>query len=273
MKKNKKNKPKWKNIIVIFIFLIALIVFVIASIKLINHYFDSKEINEEVNKLNEITKIDNVKNGQAVNKENASKNEPYWDYIKMDLMDVDLTSLKKINDDTVGWIKVNKTNVNYPVVQTNDNSYYLTHSFYKEYNMAGWVFADYRSDFNNLDKNTIIYAHGMNNGTMFGSLRKILDSDWYNDINNHIVNLSTDKENTLWQVFSIYHIKTTNDYLKVNFNNNKDFNNFINMLKKRSDVKFDASVDENDKILTLSTCYNKSEKVVLHAKLIKKGRK
>lgn len=272
MKKIKRKNMKWKNIIVIFIFLVALVVFIIASFKLLNHYLDSKEINEEINKLSEATDIKDVKDGQALKNGNINRNDPYWDYIKMDLMDVDLDELKKINDETVGWVKVNGTNINYPIVQTNNNDYYLTHSFYKEYNEAGWVFADYRNDLDNLDKNTIIYAHGRTNGTMFGSLKNILKSDWYNNVDNHIVKLSTETENTMWQVFSVYHIKTTSDYLKVSFNNT-DFSSFINKLKGRSDVEFNTIVNENDKILTLSTCYNKTEKVVLHAKLIKRAKK
>lgn len=164
---------------------------------------------------------------------------------------------------------MNGTNINYPFVQTYDNRYYLTRSFDKSYNQAGWVFLDYRNSIDTLNKNNIIYAHGRLDETMFGSLKNILTSGWVNNINNHIVKLSTEKHNTLWQVFSVYKITTTNDYIQVYFSSNSEFLEFGNMLINRSNYKFNTNINENDKILTLSTCYNDYEKVVLHAKLIK----
>ena len=143
-------------------------------------------------------------------------------------------------------------------------------TFNKTYNSAGWVFLDYRNNINELSKNTIIYAHGRLDTTMFGSLKNILSSGWINNTNNYVVKLSTETENTLWQVFSVYHIPTTNDYIKVNFYSNEEFNKWSSMLLNRSAHNFNTTINENDKILTLSTCYNDKEKVVLHAKLIKK---
>ena len=105
---------------------------------------------------------------------------------------------------------------------------------------------------------------------MFGSLKNILKSAWLNNSNNYVVKLSTETENTLWQVFSIYHIPTTSDYIQVNFSSNEEFKNWTNMLINRSSYNFNTNVSENDNVLTLSTCYNDEEKVVLHAKLIKK---
>ncbi len=92
-------------------------------------------------------------------------------------------------------------------------------------------------------------------------------NEWLNNTNNHVIKMSTKYENTLWQVFSIYHIPTTNDYIKINFDSNETFGN---MLIERSMHNFNTSINENDIILTLSTCYDDYEKMVLHAKLIKK---
>ncbi len=117
----------------------------------------------------------------------------------MNLIDVDFSKLKEKNSDTIAWIKVNGTNINYPIVKTTDNDYYLNHSFDKTYNDAGWIFMDYRNTLNN-DKNTIIYGHGRLDKTMFGTLRNILKSSWLNNTNNYVIKMSNDKENTLWQV-------------------------------------------------------------------------
>ena len=144
----------------------------------------------------------------------------------MNLINVNFKDLKKINNDTVGWIQVNGTNINYPFVQTKDNTYYLKKDFNKKYNSAGWVFMDYRNNISNFDKNTILYAHGRVDGTMFGSLKNIIKSNWYNVKSNHVVKLSTEYENTLWQVFSIYRIPQTSDYLNIDFSSVKSMKNF-----------------------------------------------
>ena len=273
-KKKKKYKLKWKNLIALLIFLIAFIFLIKSGIDLINYFIDTNNTNEEIKSIEDAVKIEEVPDSDNTEiieqKEDIPEDNPYWDYIKMNLISVNFDDLLKINNETKGWIQVNGTNINYPFVQTSNNDYYLTHSYDKSYNQAGWVFMDYRNDTINYDKNTILYAHGMNNKTMFGSLRNILSSSWYNNTNNHIIKLSTPTENTLWQVFSVYHIETTNDYIQTEFASDEEYQSFLDMLKGRSAVTFDTSLNTTDKILTLSTCYNKTDKVVMHAKLIKR---
>ena len=132
---------------------------------------------------------------------------------------------------------------------------------------------DYRNNASNFDKNTILYAHGRLDGTMFSSLKNILKSSWYDNKDNYIIRLSTETENTLWQVFSVYRIPTTSDYIEINFKSDTEYLNLLNTLKKRSNFTFDTTLSEKDKILTLSTCYNNDDKVVMHAKLIKQNKR
>lgn len=271
-----KIKLKWKNIILILIFLILFITLNISIYNIIKWKLDSKKTNEEINTIQENTNIEEVQDNKGTEiikqAEKIPKENPYWDYIKMNMIDINFDNLKKINSDVVGWIKVNGTNINYPFVQSKDNKYYLTHSFNKSYNNAGWVFLDYRN--NNINnRNTIIYAHGRTDKTMFGTLRKVLNNGWINNTNNYVIKISTEKENSLWQIFSIYHIPTTNDYLKTEFKDEREYQSFLNILKNRSNHNFNTSITSNDTILTLSTCYNDSEKMVVHAKLIKKQKK
>lgn len=273
---NNKIKLKWKNIILILIFLILFITLNISIYNIIKWKLDSNKTNEEINTIQENTNIEEVKDNKGTEiikqAEKIPKENPYWDYIKMNMIDVNFDNLKKINSDVVGWIKVNGTNINYPFVQSKDNKYYLTHSFSKSYNNAGLVFLDYRN--NNINnRNTIIYAHGRTDKTMFGTLRKVLNNGWINNTNNYVIKISTEKENSLWQIFSIYHIPTTNDYLQTEFKDKREYQRFLNILKNRSNHNFNTSITSNDTILTLSTCYNDSEKMVVHAKLIKKQKK
>ena len=272
-KMNNKIKLKWKNIILILMFLILFITLNISIYNIIKWKLDSNKTNEEINTIQENANIEEVQDNKGTEiikqAKKIPKENPYWDYIKMNMIDVNFDNLKKINSDVVGWIKVNGTNINYPFVQSKDNKYYLTHSFSKSYNNAGWVFLDYRN--NNINnRNTIIYAHGRTDKTMFGTLRKVLNNGWINNTNNYVIKISTEKENSLWQIFSIYHIPTTNDYLQTEFKDEREYQRFLNILKNRSNHNFNTSITSNDTILTLSTCYNDSEKMVVHAKLIKK---
>ena len=275
-KMNNKIKLKWKNIILILIFLILFITLNISIYNIIKWKLDSNKTNEEINIIQENANIEEVQDNKGTEiikqAKKIPKENPYWDYIKMNMIDVNFDNLKKINSDVVGWIKVNGTNINYPFVQSKDNKYYLTHSFSKSYNNAGLVFLDYRN--NNINnRNTIIYAHGRTDKTMFGTLRKVLNNGWINNTNNYVIKISTEKENSLWQIFSIYHIPTTNDYLQTEFKDEREYQRFLNILKNRSNHNFNTSITSNNTILTLSTCYNDSEKMVVNAKLIKKQKK
>ena len=274
MNKIKKiRKLKKKNLIVLIIFFISLIILGITIYKICLWYKDNKNIDKQVNKINEVVDIktkEDSDNTKIIKQDNIEKSNPYWDYIKMNMIDVDFNKLKKVNNDTKGWIQINGTNVNYPFVQTNNNDYYLNHAFDKSKNGGGWVFLDYRNNLSNNEKNTILYGHGRQNKTIFGSLKNILNSNWVNNTNNFVIKLSTEYENTLWQIFSIYRIPTTNDYIQTDFKDNTEFLEFANMLLNRSDYNFNTTVNKNDQILTLSTCYNDDDKVAIHAKLIKK---
>lgn len=270
--KKRKIHIKWGNILLLIIMIISVTLFVISLKEIVKWFIDSRNTKQEETSINESINVKEIAGGENVNPP-ENKEDPYWDYIKMNLIDVDFTELKKKNSDTKGWLQVKGTNINYPFVQTSDNDYYLTHSFNKKYNDAGWVFMDYRNNASSFDKNTILYAHGRLDGTMFSSLKNILKSSWYDNKDNHIIRLSTETENTLWQVFSVYRIPTTSDYIAVNFRSDAEYLNLLNTLKERSNFEFNTTLNENDKILTLSTCYNDEDKVVMHAKLIKQSKR
>ena len=272
----KKIRIKWKNIFLFLFIIICITTLTISCVNLIKSTLDSKKTDKQIENIENETEVETIsdENVQIIEQEEKiDKENPYWEYIKMPLIDVDFAKLKQTNSNTVGWIKVEGTNINYPFVQANDNNFYLTHSYDKSYNTAGWVFLDYRNNIKRADKNTIIYAHGRLDKTMFGSLRNILTSGWLKNENNYIVKLATETENTLWQVFSIYRIPTTSDYIQIKFNSDSEFLQLTDTLIKRSKFNFNTSVGKNDRILTLSTCYNDYDKVVLHAKLIKVAKK
>lgn len=181
-----------------------------------------------------------------------------------------ISVLKETNPDTVGWLTVNNTTVNYPVVQSTNNSYYLTHDFNRNSNSLGWIFMDYRNDANDLQQNTVIYGHNLSKDKiMFGNLSATLNSSWYRNTSNQYITFNTANKDMQWRIFSIYKIEATNDYLYNTFSTQEEFLQFAEKMKSRSIFDFGVEIKENDKILTLSTCQNSGKwRLVVHAKLV-----
>ena len=182
---------------------------------------------------------------------------------------IDWKTLKTQNPDSVAYLKVDGTNIDYVVVKSSDNKYYLDRNFSKEYNVAGWIFADYRNSLNGSDKNLVIYGHNTLDGSMFGTLKNTLDKEWYENKDNGNIVLVTENGEYNYHVFSTYTIVPEDYYITTYFNNDDDFYSFIINLKNRSIYDYGVELSKEDKILTLSSCYgNSTKRVVLHAKLI-----
>ncbi len=271
--KNQTPKPNYKKnkifkIILITIFLSIIILSSYSIFKWHLNNTKTKYIYKEIEKNFNFNS--NHNQGELINPPN-NKNSNYYYYASIPFYQVSFSVLSYLNKDTVAFIYLRNTNVKYPIVKSNDNKYYLTHSFDKTQNNAGWIFMDYRNNINNLSENTVIYGHRRLDGTMFGSLKNTLTPKWQNDPNNYVIFLSTLKENMLFQIFSIYTIKQESYYITTNFNNSNEKQKWINIMKKRNISPIDTEVNINDKILTLSTCQNNQDKrIVIHAKLIKK---
>lgn len=266
--KVKKEKAIWTTIIVV-----SSIVLIILLVVLINWGLENKKTDNMLEDVYEAAELKEVKTTtiKKEEKENITTTTSLYDkYGNMDMLNVNFDNLKSINPDTVGWIKVPGTKINYPFVHTNDNEYYLKHTYDKSSNKKGWVFLDYRNNIDDLSNNTILYAHGLVNNQMFGSMRKVIKQSWYNNKNNHIITIATPRGNQKWHVFSTYTIEPESYYITTSFKDNDEFNNFINTLKQRSVYNYGVEVNANDKILTLSSCYDNKKRMVLHAKLISK---
>ena len=178
---------------------------------------------------------------------------------------IDFEALKEKNSDTVGWINLKNTNIQFPVVQAKSNDFYLTHSFDKSYNSAGWIFMDYR---NSLDsQNIVIYGHNRRDGTMFAQMLNCLKPQWYeNKDNQNVEFITTDNTNYTYKIFSIYKVEKEDYYIQTEFKENKTYENFLKTIKERSIKNFEVNININNQILTLSTCANDSKyRVVIHA--------
>lgn len=201
----------------------------------------------------------NINNTAVIKNENSNENKNKYN--------VNFKLLKNQNNDTVAWIKVNGTNIEYPIVKSENNEFYLNHSLDKTNNSAGWIFADYKNKFDGTDKNIVIYGHNRKDKSMFGTLKNILNPKWYNNPENEEIIFIQKNENFIYKVFSVYEIEKESYYIKTDFSSNNEFKEFVETLKKRSIKNFETEVSETDSILTLSTCSSNNEyRVVLHAK-------
>ena len=162
---SKKKNKLWKNVIKNLILLLFIVMFIYSGIKIIQWFLDNRKNNEISEEISKAITVDEAQ-------ENVENEEKY---------NVDFVRLKEKNSDTVGWLKVNGTNIEYAVVQGSDNSFYLTHNFNKSRNSAGWIFADYNNKLDGTDKNIVIYGHNMRDNNMFGELKNILTEDWKNN--------------------------------------------------------------------------------------------
>lgn len=279
----KKTRKKIKKKIInqyFLVFMISIFSLAIGGYTLFKWYNEGREVNDIMQDVLKNTEIEEIvaftpdeipEITEKISPNTTQKyGEDYWKYMQMTMISVDFDELLRINNDTRGWLYINNTNVNYPFVQGEDNSYYLTHSFDKKYNVAGWLYADYKSNFENFENNTVIYGHGRVDQVMFGSLRNVLENSWYTNKDNQIIKLSTPEKNTLWQIFSIYTIPSESYYLTHTFENDITYQKFLDTMLSRSIYNFGIKVNSSDKILTISTCLdNNGNRIVVQAKKIK----
>ena len=245
-----KNKKKLFNVVMRIIELIFLILLVYSSINIFKWYNNNKENKQIINEIAESVTIN-----EDTNEEKKYK--------------INFEELKQKNSDTVAWLKVENTNIEFPIVQANNNSYYLTHNFDKKYNVAGWIFVDYKNKLDGTDRNIVVYGHNMRDNSMFGSLKDVITEEWYNNEENKYITFVTENDYQTYQVFSVYQIKTEDYYIKTEFKNN-EFTEFIDTITKRSKKDFGINVSKEDTLLTLSTCANNNKyRVVLHSVRVK----
>ena len=231
MKKRDIFKIKVKIIVLIIISILALVI-VFATLKTVKYIVNvaqNRKIAERVSKYVTSSETDGQGNVPNVN--------------------VDFGKLKAEN------------------VQCKDNNYYMYHNFELKKNKAGWIFADYRNKFDGTDKNIVIYGHNMKDGSMFSSLKNILEKEWQENEANRRITFVTENEKCIYEVFSVYQIESEDYYIQTDFATDVDYQRFISTIKARSQKFFRVNVTGQDSVLTLSTCANNNKyRVVLHAR-------
>ncbi len=179
-----------------------------------------------------------------------------------------LQALAVKNDDTFGWIAVEGTNINYPIVQGEDNDYYLDHAFTGDYLPIGSVYADYRCNTSmNRNYNTVFYAHNITSGAMFHDVTKFFEDEYFDNVNIVIYTLDG---KFIYEPFAIYESRYDNNYFKTGFTSADDFLDFTDKIKTDATKLKDIEFTTSDRLITLSTCTNgaSTQRYALHARLV-----
>ncbi|WP_308780486.1 class B sortase [uncultured Clostridium sp.] len=234
---------KYLRKILILIFLSIFIFSVYNLYKIFYEYKQNKDVYNDIGEI--VVKED---------KEIQIKNEEYL-------------ALKEINEDYLFWISIPETNINYPVVKSKNNEEYLYKNFKGEENKGGCLFVDSRN-VSEEDDNIIIHGHNMKDKSMFGTLSKLLTSEYLNK--NNKIYLYLENKILEYEIFSVYVNDGSFDPYKTNFNTDEEFNEYINTVRKKSYYNLDYADDGNRNIITLSTCTNATgdERTIVNAKLV-----
>lgn len=165
---------------------------------------------------------------------------------------VDFVSLQTINAEIIGWLYCEGTSISYPVVQGDDNSYYLNHLFDRTRNSSGSVFLDSRNWPDLSDRNSILYGHNMKNGSMFASLTGYKDQAFYEEHPRFL--LMTPGKNYTIDVFSSTVVSEEDGFWKVEFQDDAEFDAWLQSVISRSKINTGTRPGPDDRVVTFSTC-------------------
>ena len=254
--RHSRQANKLKNLILVVLVLIFVIGIVYISYYLYNRNKD-KKVNTDI--LNDI-EVD------------ITEITPQ----KTEVM-IKLEELQKENNEIIGWLEIEGTNINSPVLQTTDNDFYLTHNYKKEKASSGSLFLDKDFDLENGSSNYLIYGHRNKQGLMFEDLLKYAKEDFYKE--HKTIKFTTNKEEAIYEILAVFYsrvyYKSEKDvfryYYFVNANNEAEYNEFINEAKKASIYDTGITAKYGEQLLTLSTCeYSKEDgRFAIVAKKIK----
>lgn len=216
----------------------------------------NKGIQKEKNEQEQLIEISEVKEDKEILEE-----EPK----------INFEELSQINSDIVAWITIDGTNINYPVVQTNNNTYYLKHSFYKKYSNYGTIYMDATAnkDFSSL--NTFIYGHYTSNQSMFGELGKYMNQEFFED--HPYILIYTPEKTLKAEIFSVHVDDASSPSYQMNFTIDEAYRNYIDLMKQKSVINSSVEIDyTTDKVITLYSCsretnYKRQDRYYIHAVL------
>lgn len=244
MSKGKRFKKKKKDYIKLVRVILAIIL-IISIIYIVKYFRDSKKEDEETQELlNSVTLTDTPE---------IEEDEPE--------RILQVKELKEQYPDVVGWIEIEGTNINYPVMQCEDNDFYMDHNYKKEKAKTGSIFLDKDYDWSIPSSNLLMYGHNKRNGTtMFSELLKYKEESFYQ--NYPIIKFTTVEEDAEYEIIAVFlsrvYYKSEKNvfryYYFINAKNEKEYNDFVKNAKKASLYDTGKTAEYGDQLMTLSTC-------------------
>ena len=249
--KNSSNDKKRNNKVLNFIMILALCIIIYGVWSMVSLKLQYKKADEEYG---------NLQKSMVISGEEELKDKPN--------INIDYEKLKKENPDTVGWLYYPCLNINYPIMQDDDNSFYIKHTFSGDKNAAGSIFLDADADKEFSDNNTFLYGHNMTDGSMFGHLKEIRDEEFLEE--NPCFWIYTEDGWHKYVIFSYHDAKKTDDTFKIRFDDKEEYKEFLNHIVEISEKNIEVNLSEESKIVSLSTCTSDSSvRFVVHGAEIK----
>lgn len=247
------KKNVWSNLVT----LLCLVVFIGSAFKLANYVLADSENSKVMKEAQELYKAGSWPMAQLALASGQDKEPSKFD------------RLLERNPDTVGWLQINDTQIDYPVVQASDNAYYLSRNYEGEPMEAGSIFMDFRNDASGHERNTIIYGHRMKNGSMFGDLKKVLDPAFFQS--HRAFFYESLHQSYRVDIFAVYYTTAEFNYIQTDFADDAEYASFLHTIQNHSLYATNETLAASDSILTLSTCdYTldaKEGRLVIHGKL------
>lgn len=255
-RKKSKHRKQTKH----YIQIIFILIFILSICAIIYYFYNA---NKDKNKYQDVLNNINIDEEQVTEERTERM--------------LQVEELKKENQDIVGWIEIEGTNINFPVLQGTDNQYYMEHTYTKEYSKGGSIFLDKSYDWNIPSTNLLLYGHNNKNGTMFQNLLKYKDESFYKE--HPTIRFTTINDDCQYEIISaflsrVYYQDETDVfryYYFVNADNETEYNSYIEESKKASLYNTGITAEYGDQLLTLSTCSYHTEdgRFVVVAKKVK----
>lgn len=260
-----------------FLRLALLVVFVVSTVLLAGKFLDSaggSGTYADALRIATSGEKKETKDSADTVQPTAQEGETVWvpapveDDANMDtLAAIDLDALREVNPDVIGWILIPDSNINYPILQGEDNDFYLNHTWEGKKNSVGSIFLEHLNSPDFTDFNTIVYGHNMNDGSMFANVRRY-STDWYWERHPYIY-IATDTGVYRYEVFSSYKAELDSSAYGLSFQQEKTRASFLVDALESSQIITNVIPDTTDRVLTLSTCSGAgySTRWVVHARL------
>lgn len=241
------------------VYLIAILlflgVFIFAAVKLLGISSEYRRGTKEYERLEQYVQIPETVPATTEQKAQEAATEETQP-VQAQIPQVDFVSLQMLNPDIVGWIYIEGTQVNYPIVQSDDNDYYLYRLISGERNSSGSIFLDAGASPLFQSRNNSIYGHNMKNGSMFADITDYVDQKFYEE--HPVALLMTPNGNYEVQIFSCYITDAWDDSWQIVFDGS-EYTQWLDKIQRKSFLATDVKPTEADRVLTFSTCTYETE--------------